>query len=249
MTNRIAVVTGASSGIGAATARQLAAAGFEVYLGARRVDRLEAVAAEIREAGGVATVVQLDVTSQEDVDALAAQLGDTPVDLLVNNAGGAKGMESIEGAVEENWRWMYEVNVLGALRVTRALLPDVKGAKGAIINIGSIAARQVYTGGAGYNAAKHAERAMTEVLRQEVAAEGVRVTEIDPGRVSTEFSLVRLGDEEAAAAVYEGVVSLSADDIAEIVTFVATRPPHVNLDFLQVTPIDQAGGAKPKSGR
>lgn len=242
---KVAVVTGASSGIGAATAKQFAAEGFRVVLGARREDKLEAVAEEIRAAGGEATVYKVDVTSDDDVAALAK--AEPRVDVLVNNAGGAWGMESVEGAVEEKWRWMYDVNVLGTLRVTRALLPALKAASGIVLTVGSIAGRQVYTGGAGYNAAKHAERALVEVLRQEVAADGVRVTEIDPGRVHTDFSLVRFdGDETKAAAVYDGVESLTADDVADIIVFAATRPNRVNIDFLQVTPIDQVGGAKPK---
>lgn len=242
---KTAVVTGASSGIGAATAKQLAEAGFRVVLGARRVDRLEAVAEEIRAAGGEAAVYRVDVTSDEEVDALAA--AEPSVDVLVNNAGGAWGMESVEGAVEEKWRWMYDVNVLGTLRVTRALLPALKATEGIVLTVGSIAGRQVYTGGAGYNAAKHAERALVEVLRQEVAADLVRVTEIDPGRVHTDFSLVRFdGDETKANAVYDGVISLTAADIARIIVFAATLPSRVNIDFLQVTPIDQVGGAKPK---
>ena len=141
---------------------------------------------------------------------------------------------------------MYETNVLGTLRVTRALLPALRAAEGIVITVGSIAGRQVYVGGAGYNAAKHAERALVEVLRQEVAADGVRVTEVDPGRVHTDFSLVRFdGDASKADAVYDGVKSLTAEDIAEIITFAATRPAHVNIDFLQVTPVDQVG-AMPK---
>ena len=243
--SKVAVVTGASSGIGAATAKQFAAEGFRVVLGARREDKLEAVAEEIRAAGGEATVYKVDVTSDDDVVALAK--AEPRVDVLVNNAGGAWGMESVEGAVEEKWRWMYDVNVLGTLRVTRALLPALKTTSGIVLTVGSIAGRQVYTGGAGYNAAKHAERALVEVLRQEVAVDGVRVTEIDPGRVHTDFSLVRFdGDETKAAAVYDGVESLTADDVADIIVFAATRPNRVNIDFLQVTPIDQVGGAKPK---
>lgn len=242
---KVAVVTGASSGIGAATAKQFAAEGFRVVLGARREDKLEAVAEEIRAAGGEAMVYKVDVTSDDDVAALAK--AEPRVDVLVNNAGGAWGMESVEGAVEEKWRWMYDVNVLGTLRVTRALLPALKTTSGIVLTVGSIAGRQVYTGGAGYNAAKHAERALVEVLRQEVAVDGVRVTEIDPGRVHTDFSLVRFdGDETKAAAVYDGVESLTADDVADIIVFAATRPNRVNIDFLQVTPIDQVGGAKPK---
>lgn len=246
MAQPVAVVTGASSGIGAATAVALGAAGYEVVLGARRVDKLTDVAHRIGDAGGSARVVELDVTDQASVDALAAAV--PQCDVLVNNAGGALGMESVEGAVEDKWRWMYEVNVLGTLRVTRALLPALKVAKGAVITIGSIAARQNYPGGAGYNAAKHGERALTEVLRQEIAADGVRVTEIDPGRVHTDFSLVRFdGDADKAERVYQGVESLTAEDVADVITFVATRPAHVNIDFLQITPIDQAGSVQPKS--
>lgn len=245
MARPVAVVTGASSGIGAATAVALAAAGYDVVIGARRVDKLRDVALRIGDAGGTATVVELDVTDQAAVDALAAEVASC--DVLVNNAGGAWGMESVEDAVEDKWRWMYEVNVLGTLRVTRALLPALKAAKGAVITIGSIAARQNYPGGAGYNAAKHGERALTEVLRQEIAADGVRVTEIDPGRVHTDFSLVRFdGDVDKAERVYQGVESLTAEDVADVITFVATRPAHVNIDFLQLTPIDQAGNAAPK---
>ncbi|MGV3114297.1 SDR family NAD(P)-dependent oxidoreductase [Corynebacterium freneyi] len=245
MARPVAVVTGASSGIGAATAVALAAAGYDVVIGARRVDKLRDVAQRIGDAGGTSTVVELDVTDQAAVDALAAEVASC--DVLVNNAGGALGMESVEDAVEDKWRWMYEVNVLGTLRVTRALLPALKAAKGAVITIGSIAARQNYPGGAGYNAAKHGERALTEVLRQEIAADGVRVTEIDPGRVHTDFSLVRFdGDADKAERVYQGVESLTAEDVAEVITFVATRPAHVNIDFLQLTPIDQAGNAAPK---
>ena len=245
MAQPVAVVTGASSGIGAATAVALGAAGYEVVLGARRVDKLNDVAHRIGDAGGSARVVELDVTDQDTVDALAAAVAQC--DVLVNNAGGALGMESVEGAVEDKWRWMYEVNVLGTLRVTRALLPALKAAKGAVITIGSIAARQNYPGGAGYNAAKHGERALTEVLRQDIAADGVRVTEIDPGRVHTDFSLVRFdGDADKAERVYQGVESLTAEDVADVITFVATRPAHVNIDFLQLTPIDQAGNAAPK---
>lgn len=245
MAQPVAVVTGASSGIGAATAVALGAAGYEVVLGARRVDKLTDVAHRIGDAGGSARVVGLDVTDQASVDALAAAV--PQCDVLVNNAGGALGMESVEGAVEDKWRWMYEVNVLGTLRVTRALLPALKVAKGAVITIGSIAARQNYPGGAGYNAAKHGERALTEVLRQEIAVDGVRVTEIDPGRVHTDFSLVRFdGDADKAERVYQGVESLTAQDVADVITFVATRPAHVNIDFLQITPIYQAGNAAPK---
>ena len=238
MAQPVAVVTGASSGIGAATAVALGAAGYEVVLGARRVDKLTDVAHRIGDAGGSARVVELDVTDQASVDALAAAV--PQCDVLVNNAGGALGMESVEGAVEDKWRWMYEVNVLGTLRVTRALLPALKVAKGAVITIGSIAARQNYPGGAGYNAAKHGERALTEVLRQEIAVDGVRVTEIDPGRVHTDFSLVRFdGDADKAERVYQGVESLTAEDVADVVAYCLGLPGHVNLDLITMRPVAQ----------
>ncbi|SEJ36934.1 SDR family NAD(P)-dependent oxidoreductase [Demequina mangrovi] len=225
MSQRIAVVTGASSGIGAASARALAADGWHVVIGARRVDRLEALAAEI---GG--TAIALDVTDQESVDAFAAQI--ESCELLLNNAGGALGTTSIaEGDVDE-WQWMYDVNVLGTLRVTKALLPKlVASGDGQVINIGSIAAREPYKGGGGYNAAKHAVAAMTRVLRIELLGQPVRVSEIDPGMVETEFSIVRFGgDADKAAKVYEGVTPMSAEDIADAVRWVASRPKHVNID-------------------
>ncbi|WP_062301711.1 SDR family NAD(P)-dependent oxidoreductase [Demequina subtropica] len=225
MSQRTAVVTGASSGIGAASARALAADGWHVVIGARRVDRLEELAAEI---GG--TAIALDVTDQASVDAFAAQI--ESCDLLLNNAGGALGTTSIaEGDIDE-WQWMYDVNVLGTLRVTKALLPKlVESGDGQVINIGSIAAREPYKGGGGYNAAKHAVAAMTRVLRIELLGQPVRVSEIDPGMVETEFSLVRFGgDADKAAKVYEGVTPMSADDIADAVRWVASRPKHVNID-------------------
>lgn len=238
----VAVVTGASSGIGAAAAKSLADAGFDVVLGARRADKLKAVAAGI---GEHATAIELDVTNQDSVDAFAAQV--PRCDLLVNNAGGAKGMEPLPDADLDKWQWMYDVNVIGMVRMTKAFLPklaEAEGARGQVIVIGSIASRQVYPGGAGYNAAKHAERAATEVMRKEAAEFGVRVCEIDPGRVHTDFSLVRFdGDEEKAEAVYAGVQSLQASDIADIISFVATRPAHVNLDSILVTPTDQVSAA------
>ena len=233
----VAVVTGASSGIGEATARHLAAAGFEVVLGARRVDRLQAVAGEL---GGRARALLLDVTDQRSVDAFCAEVPGARV--LVNNAGGAKGLDPVAAANEDDWRWMYETNVLGAMRVTRALLPAlVASGDGLVVSIGSIAAFEPYQGGAGYNAAKHANRAVMDALRLELIGQPVRVTQIDPGMVRTEFSEVRFGgDRERADAVYRGVTPLSPDDIAEVVTFVATRPSHVDIDNVVVRPRDQA---------
>lgn len=231
-----AVVTGASSGIGEAAARRLAAAGFDVVLGARRLDRLDAIAAEL---DGARAFV-LDVADQASVDAFCANVPDCRV--LVNNAGGAVGLESIAQADEEKWRRMWETNVMGTLRMTRALLGRlIASGDGLVINIGSVAAFERYPGGAGYNAAKSAERAITDVLRMELLGQPVRVSEIDPGMVETEFSLVRFGGDAARAdAVYEGVEALSAGDIAECIAFVATRPSHVDIDEMVVRPRDQA---------
>jgi len=231
-----AVVTGASSGIGAATARHLAAAGFDVVVGARRIDRLREVAEPIG-----ARALELDVTDAASVTRFCAEVG--PCSLVVNNAGGALGLASIQDADVEQWRQMYDTNVLGTLRVTRGLLPALlDSGDGHVVVIGSIAAYEPYPGGGGYNAAKFGERALASVLRQELLGQPVRVTEVDPGMVETEFSLVRFaGDEERAAKVYEGVTPLTADDVAECITFAVTRPSHVNIDSLVVLARDQAG--------
>lgn len=236
-----ALVTGASSGIGAATARRLAAEGFEVVVAARRRNRLDALAAEIG-----ARAVTLDVTSDDSVAALAEDVG--RCDVLVNNAGGARGLEPIEDADVEDWRQMYDVNVLGTLRVTKALLPALEaGGRGHVVVMGSTAGRGVYEGGAGYTAAKHGLAAVAETLRLELCGRPVRVSEIAPGMVATEeFSLVRFrGDRSRAAAVYEGVdAPLTADDIADCVAWVVTRPPHVDVDLLVVKPLAQAAAHK-----
>ena len=236
----VAVVTGASSGIGAACAGALVREGFSVVLGARRVERLAALAAQLG-GPGMARAHRLDVTSRESVEDFCHAVG-PECRVLVNNAGGALGLDSIEEADEEKWRTMYESNVLGTLRMTRALLGRmIASGDGMVINIGSVAAFEPYAGGAGYNAAKHALRALTDVLRLELNGKPVRVSEIDPGMVETEFSLVRFGgDEERASAPYSGVTPLTADDIAEIVSFVATRPAHVDIDQVVVRPRDQA---------
>ncbi|MDN4490528.1 SDR family NAD(P)-dependent oxidoreductase [Demequina sp. SYSU T00068] len=238
MTQRVAVVTGASSGIGAAAARALAADGWHVVVGARRLDRLETLAAEI---GG--TALALDVTDDASVDAFAAAV--ERCDLLVNNAGGAVGTTPLAEADLDEWRWMYDVNVLGTVRVTKALLPKlVASGDGLVVTIGSIAAREPYKGGAGYNAAKHAEAALTRVLRLELLEQPLRVCEIDPGMVETEFSLVRFaGDAERAAKVYEGITPLSAEDVAEAIRWVASLPTHVNIDTMMIMPRSQAGAS------
>jgi NADP-dependent 3-hydroxy acid dehydrogenase YdfG len=241
MATRTAVVTGASSGIGAATARALGATGFRVFLGARRQDRLREVADAIAAAGGSATPLPLDVTDAASVEAFAGQVPGE-VHLLVNNAGGALGMERIEDAVDDKWRWMWEANVLGTLRVTRALLPRLRASgDGHVVNVGSIAGFETYPGGAGYTGAKHAERALTRTLRLELLSEPIRVTDVAPGLVETEFSLVRFaGDAERAKAVYRGMEPLTAEDVADCIVWAATRPSRVNVDEIVVRPRDQA---------
>ena len=233
----VAVVTGASSGIGAAAAQRLADEGFSLVLGARRVDRLSDVAASI---GDRARALPLDVTDPASVDAFCAEI--TECRLLVNNAGGALGRDAVAEADEEQWRWMYDANVLGVMRMTKALLPKlIESGDGHVITIGSIAGIEPYPGGAGYNAAKFAVRAVMDVLRMELLGQPVRVSEIDPGMVETEFSIVRFGgDEQQAAKVYDGMTPLTADDIADCIAWVATRPSHVDIDQLVVRPRDQA---------
>ena len=233
-----AVVTGASSGIGAATAQRLAKEGFDVVIGARRLERLREIAEPIG-----ARALPLDVTDAASVDAFCAEVGECRV--LINNAGGALGMDRIVDADEEQWRTMYETNVMGTLRMTRALLPALcRSGDGHVVMVGSIAGWVPYVGGAGYNAAKFGLRAMTTVLREELLGQPVRVSEIDPGMVETEFSLVRLGDQAKADAVYENMTPLTADDIADCIAFVVTRPSHVNIDSMIVMPRDQAGPGK-----
>ena len=238
MTRGVAVVTGASSGIGAATARQLSANGFDVVLGARRLDRLQTVADEV---GGRALV--LDVTDTASVTTFCDQVPECA--LLVNNAGGALGRDTVAEADEEEWRWMYDANVMGSMRMTRALLPKLEASgDGHVVMVGSIAGHDPYVGGAGYNAAKFGLRAMTKVLRLELLGKPVRVTSIDPGMVETEFSVVRFhGDQAKADAVYEGMTPLSADDVADCIMFAVTRPSHVNIDTMVVMPRDQAAAS------
>ena len=233
--NRTAVVTGASSGIGEATARALAAAGFEVVAAARRLERCEELAEQI---GGRA--LRLDVTDTDSVAELAAAVPDAAV--LVNNAGGALGLEPIAEADEQKWRTMYESNVMGVMRVTRALLPAmVKSGNGHVVVVGSVAGSEVYPGGGGYTAAKHAAHAVAETLRIELLGQPVRVSTIAPGLVETQFSIVRFdGDEGKAAKVYEGLEPLSATDVADAIAYAVTRPPHVDVDFLSIKPTAQA---------
>lgn len=230
-----AVITGASSGIGAAAAERLAADGFDVVLGARRADRLKQVA---ERSGGRA--LQLDVTDDGSVASFAAELD--RVDLLVNNAGLALGRDEIADLSLEDTEQMWQTNVMGLLRVTRALLPKLQASGDAhIINIGSIAGVEPYPAGGGYTASKHAVHAITRTLRMELVGQPIRVTEILPGLVETEFSIVRFrNDEEKAKKPYEGITPLTADDIADCIAWAATRPSHVNIDEVTIKPRAQA---------
>lgn len=247
MQTPIAVVTGASSGIGAATARRLAAEGFHVIAAARRTDRLDGLVGEISALGHAATAIACDVTSDSSVADLASRIGG-PISLLVNNAGGAHGADPVESGDPADWLWMYDVNVLGTLRVTRALLPALEASgAGTVVNVVSTAGHVVYEGGGGYAAAKHAQHALTGTLRLELSGRPVRVIEIEPGMVKTdEFAVNRFGGDEAkAAAVYAGVAEpLLAEDVADCIAWCATRPQHVNVDRLVVRPLAQAAQHK-----
>jgi NADP-dependent 3-hydroxy acid dehydrogenase YdfG len=229
-----AVITGASSGIGEATARQLAEAGFHVVIGARRLDRLETIAKEIN-----GTPLELDVTDLDSVTAFCSRIPECHV--LVNNAGGALGLDPVLTADEDQWRWMWEANVLGTLRMTRALLPKlIDSGNGHVVTVTSVAAQEIYDNGAGYTSAKHAQGALHRTLRGEHLGQPVRFTEILPGLVETDFSRTRFGgDDERAAKVYAGLTPLTADDVADVVVFAVTRPPHVNLDQIVLKPRDQ----------
>lgn len=246
----LAVITGASSGIGAATARRLAADGYHVVLVARRTDRIVGLAAELADLGWAATALTGDVTDDADVrglrDAVAALPGELTV--LVNNAGGAVGADEIASAQAADWQSMFDVNVLGTLRVTQALLPalDASG-RGTVVVLSSTAGLIVYEGGGGYAAAKHAQTALAETLRLELSGRPIRVVEIDPGMVKTdEFAIKRFGgDQQRAAKVYAGVAEpLVAEDIADLIAFAVTRPHHVNIDRLVVRPLAQAAQHK-----
>lgn len=232
---RVAVVTGASSGIGAATARALHAAGFEVVLGARRLDRVQEVGDPLG-----ARSMELDVTDAASVERFCGAI--PGVDVLINNAGGALGLDTVAQAKDDDWERMYDTNVLGLMRMTRALLPKLEASgNGHVVNVGSIAGWESYPGGAGYNAVKFAVRAITQVMRLEWVGKPIRVTEVSPGMVETEFSVVRFkGDEERAAKVYAGLQPLVAEDVADCIQWAVTRPPHVNIDEIIVKPTAQA---------
>ena len=242
--NKWILLTGASAGFGAAAARAFAAEGCNLLLGARRLERLREVARESRAAGAPAGEVQvLDVSSTESVAAFAEWAKKTSgrVDCLVNNAGGAHGLDTVANGKDEDWEAMFQINTLGILRMTRAILPLMKDTEGSIINIGSIAGRVAYEGGAAYCAAKAGELQITRALRLELCGTGLRVSTIDPGMAETEFSVVRFkGDEAKARKVYEGVTPLTAEDVAETIVWVAGRPPHVCIDEMVIKCTDQA---------
>lgn len=247
--DQVAVITGASNGIGAASAIALAREGFQVALGARSTEKLADVAQAIEAETGVKPfVMELDVRQEAGVKAFVAAVAETygRIDVLLNNAGLAKGVTHvIEEADAENWDQMIDTNVKGLLLMTRETVPHmIKGGNGHVINLGSIAGREAYAGGAVYCATKFAVRAITDALRQELLGLPIRVTTVDPGLVNTGFSAVRLGDQEKADAVYAGMTPLVAEDIADCVVFAATRPKHVNIDAIIVKPTDQAGAGK-----
>jgi NADP-dependent 3-hydroxy acid dehydrogenase YdfG len=254
LADRWVLITGASSGFGAAAALAFASQRAKLLLGARRTDRLELVSAECRKAGAPAALAHvLDVASTpsvnefvrwagEEITRRAAGSANAKLDVLINNAGGAKGLETVADGKDDDWEFMMQTNVLGVLRVTRACLPLMVNNPGsAIINIGSIAGRVAYEGGSAYCGAKAAELQITKALRLELSGTGVRVCTVDPGMAETEFSIVRFkGDEVKAKKVYEGVEPLTAEDVAEALVWVANRPPHVCIDEMVIKCTDQA---------
>ncbi len=244
MSNELVVITGASSGIGEACARAFAKLGRPLFLGARRESRLAAVAQECERLGAPRAVAHaLDVTDKASIEAFCTAAG-TP-SILINNAGAAFGRNSIDKLRDEDLTGMLDLNVTGLVRVTRALLPGMIAARnGHVINLGSYAAHGVYEGGVIYCAAKHAVRAITQIMRLELSGANVRVSEIDPGLVETEFSVVRLGDEGKAKKVYEGFQPLVAADVADAIVWVATRPAHVNISEIVLTPVAQSSLSK-----
>lgn len=243
------LITGASSGFGAASARAFGAQRSNLLLGARRLDRLEAVAEEARKAGAPQALVHvLDVTKTPSVEDFVnwARTKTSAVDVLINNAGGAHGLQPVATGRDEDWEATLQTNVLGVLRVTRAVLPLIpKDAGSSILNIGSVAGRYAYEGGADYCAAKAGELKITQVLRLELNGTGIRISSVDPGMARTEFSTVRFkGDTAKAERVYEGVHPLVGEDVAETLVWVASRPEHVNIDELVIKSVDQAATYK-----
>ncbi|MDQ0076120.1 SDR family oxidoreductase [Arthrobacter oryzae] len=240
---KAAVVTGASTGIGQATVRALTAEGWTVFAVARRADRLAALAEETG-----ATAIPADITEDADVARLLAEVTEAGgIDTLINVAGGARGADRIADAKTDDWKWMFEVNVLGTMKLTRAFLPMLRACgEGTVLNLTSTAGLSSYEGGGGYNAAKFAQHAMNDALRLEEVEHNLRVIEVAPGLVHTEeFALNRLGDQEAAGKVYQGVEKpLTADDVADVVRYAVTAPHHVNLDQIVIRPVAQAANYK-----
>ena len=243
----VALVSGATSGIGLAIARSLAESGHRVFIGARSADNVAATVKQLNEDGLDVDGTTVDVRSGQDIHNFVQAAVDRygSVDVLVNNAGGARGLEPVADADVEHWRWMWEANVMGTLHVTKALLPKlIASGDGLIVTVTSIAAVEIYDNGAGYTTAKHAQGVLHRTLRSELLGQPVRLTEVAPGMVQTEFSLNRFeGDAERADKVYQGVTPLVAEDIAEVIGFVASRPAHVDLDLIVVRPRDQVSGA------
>jgi NADP-dependent 3-hydroxy acid dehydrogenase YdfG len=236
---RTVVITGASAGIGEATARRMADEGWDVVIGARRLEKLRAIAEETS-----ARALELDLRDPTSVTRFASEVGH--VNALVNNAGMARGLSTIKELTDEDAVEMWETNVLGLLRITRALLPALEtSGNGHVVNVGSTSSFETYPGGAGYTASKHAVRAISRTLRLEVFGKPVRVTEVNPGLVETEFSLVRFGgDKEKASKPYEGMTPLKAEDIADCIAWALTRPDHVDIDEIVVRPIAQVSSTQ-----
>ena len=244
--DQVVMITGASSGIGRATARAFAAEGARLALGARRADRLEALTPELRAAGAPAVVTHaVDVREIPQVESFiaAAMQAFGRIDILVNNAGLARGTDRVDSADEDDWNEMIDTNVKGLLALTRRVAPIMNAQEGGhIINMSSTAGHWVYEGGSVYAGSKFAVRAITETMRLELADHRIRVTAISPGLVETEFSVVRFhGDQERADNVYANMTPLTPEDIAECIVFAANRPPHVNIDEMIIKPLDQAG--------
>ena len=245
LARRWVLITGASSGFGAAAARAFAREGAQLLLGARRVDRLQQVAAEAERRGAPSSLAHpLDVRQTRSVEAFVAwvRTHTSQLDVLINNAGGAKGLDTVAEGKDEDWEFMLQANTVGLLRMTRACLPLIVNHPGStILNIGSVAGRTAYEGGSAYCAAKAGELQITKALRLELCGTGVRVCTVDPGLAETEFSLVRFkGDAAKAGKVYEGMTPLTAEDVAETLVWVTSRPPHVCIDELVIKPTDQA---------
>jgi NADP-dependent 3-hydroxy acid dehydrogenase YdfG len=243
------LITGASSGFGAAAARAFGAQHCKLLLGARRLDRLEESATAARQAGAAETHVHpLDVTRTASVEEFVqwARAKTKSIDILINNAGGAHGMDPVATGKDEDWEVTLQTNVLGVLRMVRAVLPLIpKDAGSSILNIGSVAGHSAYEGGAAYCAAKAGELKITEVLRLELNGTGIRIGSLDPGMARSEFSTVRFkGDEARAEKVYQGVHPLVPEDIAEMLVWMASRPAHVNIDQMIIKPVDQAATYK-----